>query len=80
MSLSIRAQKLIDEFRLLPTNEREQTLLELAALTDEDASAAPLHPEWHDELVRRVRSVKDGTAELHDWADVEREADEIIKS
>ncbi len=37
------------------------------------------HPEWHDELARRVRSVKDGTAILHDRQDVERELDEIIK-
>ena len=27
----------------------------------------------------RVRSVKDGAAVLHDWQDVERELDEIIK-
>jgi hypothetical protein len=78
MPLSSRALKLIDEFRALPTDERELALLELAEITDQPAQ--PLHPEWHYELVRRVRSVKDGTAVLHDWADVERELDEIIKS
>ena len=37
-----------------------------------------LHPAWHDELVRRVKSLKDGSAELHDWEDVKRELDEIV--
>ena len=80
MPLSSRALKLIDEFRALPTDEREAALLELAEITDQQAPAQLLHPEWHDELVRRVRSVQDGTAVLHDWEDVERELDEIIKT
>lgn len=79
MPLSSRALKLIDEFRSLPTDERELALVELAELTEQDSPTSSLHPEWHDELAQRVRSVKDGTAVLHDWPDVERELDEIIK-
>jgi hypothetical protein len=78
MPLSSRALKLIEEFRALPTDERELALLELAEITDQPAQ--PLHPDWHEELAHRVRSVKDGSAVLHDWEDVERELDEIIKS
>ena len=79
MTLSTRALKLIDEFRSLPTEERELTLVELAELTEQESPVQPLHPDWHEELVQRVRSVKDGTGVLHDWQDVERELDEIIK-
>jgi hypothetical protein len=33
-----------------------------------------LSKEWEEELNRRVAEVEAGTAELHDWEDVLREA------
>jgi hypothetical protein len=41
-------------------------------------SVPALHPAWHDKLVSRVKSLKDGSAELYDWEDVKRELDEIV--
>jgi len=70
--MSSRAHKIIEEFFSLPEEEQAE-VLEAIVPVDE-----AIDPELHAELERRVRSLKDGTAVLHDWEDVERELEEII--
>jgi hypothetical protein len=70
--MSSRAHKLIEEFFALPANDQAEVLEAIVPPQVE------LDPEFRAELERRVRSLKDGTAVLHDWEDVERELDEIV--
>jgi hypothetical protein len=69
--MSSRAHKLIEEFFALAQDEQAE-VLEAIVPTEE------LEPEFRAELERRVRSLRDGTAVLHDWDDVARELDEIV--
>jgi hypothetical protein len=34
---------------------------------------------WDAEIASRLERLKDGQAELHDWDDVEREADAVLE-
>jgi hypothetical protein len=70
--MSSRAHKLIEEFFALPEEEQAEVL-------DAISPGAPMEPEFVDELKRRVRSIQDGTAVLHDHADVRRDFMHIIK-
>jgi len=45
-----------------------------AELHGSDSDDFELSKEWEEELNRRVAEVEAGTAELHDWEDVLREA------
>jgi hypothetical protein len=70
--MSSRAHKLIEEFFALPEDEQVQVL-------DAIVPAEELDPEFVEELKRRVRSIQDGTAVLHDHEDVRREFMQILK-
>jgi hypothetical protein len=75
MSPSVR--RLLDEAKKLPKEDRDLLRAELDGLDDE-ASEQEVDAAWDDEIARRVQSIKDGTATLHDWDNVEREADRIV--
>ncbi len=77
---------------LAPSPEAEQALQAISKLTERDrqwifeqiearetVDSSDLSPEWRDTLERRVRSLQDGSAELHDLADVEREAERLLE-
>ena len=66
--MSPRARKWIEEFFALPLNEQADVLEAIMRAKD-------LGSELGAELERRVRILRDGTALVHDWADVEREPD-----
>jgi uncharacterized coiled-coil DUF342 family protein len=77
--MSPRLAELLREIKQLPKEERDELRAELDELDSDAQDGAPaLHPAWRDELVRRIKSLKDGSAELHDWEDVKRELDEIV--
>lgn len=77
--MSPRVAELLREIKQLPKEERDALRAELDELDSDAQSDAPaLHPAWRDELASRIRSLKDGSAELHDWEDVKRELDEIV--
>jgi hypothetical protein len=76
--MSPRIAELLHEIKQLPKEERDVLRAELDELDSAEDSAPALHPDWHDELARRVKSLKDGSAELYDWEDVKRELDEIV--
>lgn len=76
--MSSPVRKLLDEAQKLPKEDRAL----LRAGLDELEGEVPQHEvdaAWEDEIARRLRSIKDGYAVLHDWDDVEREADRIIE-
>jgi uncharacterized coiled-coil DUF342 family protein len=77
-SMSPRIAELLHEIKQLPKEERDEIRAELDELDSAEDSVPSLHSAWHDELVSRIKSLKDGSAELHDWEDVKRELDEIV--
>jgi hypothetical protein len=73
-----RARKVLEEALSLPEEDR----LLIAAELRESADASPpaeVEEAWRDEVVRRLKSIEDGTAILHEWEDVERELLELVK-
>lgn len=76
--MSSPVRKLLDEARKLPKEDRALLRAELEQL-DDDVSQQDVDAAWDEEIARRLQSLKDGTAVLHDWDDVEREADRIVE-
>lgn len=70
--MSSRAHKLIEEFFALPENEQAEVLDAIVPQDDD------MDPALVEELSRRVRSIQDGTAVLHDHEDVRREFMKIL--
>lgn len=64
--------------RKLPKQDRALLRTELDDL-DEPAPQEEINAAWDEEIARRLQTVKDGTAVLHDHEDVMRELDEIAK-
>jgi hypothetical protein len=61
------AQKLLDQLRALPADERQWVVSELDAEDDADDGYDPMaDPEFRAELDRRMAAVADGTAVLID--------------
>jgi hypothetical protein len=75
--MTSRALKILQEALALPEDERALLIAELRRGPMD--SPEEVEQAWHDEIVNRLKSLKDGTAVLHDWADVERELDEIVR-
>ena len=75
--MSSPVRKLLDEVKKLPKEDRALLRVELDELDDE-ASEEEVNAAWDEEIARRLQSIKDGTATLHDWDDVERQADRIV--
>ena len=76
MSSSVR--KILDEIYKLPKEQRALLRAELHGL-DEDVAQEEVDREWDDEIARRVRSIKDGTAVLHSDEPVEHRIREILE-
>lgn len=71
-------RKILDEIYKLPTDQRAFLRAELDGL-DGDVAQEDLDREWDDEIVRRVKSVQDGTAVLHSDEHVEQRIRQILK-
>ncbi len=76
--MSSPVRKFLDEARKLPKEDRALLRAGLDELDDE-APEDEVDAAWTEEIGRRLQSLKDGTAVLHDWEDVEREADRILE-
>lgn len=76
MSSPIR--KILDEAQKLPKQDRALLRAELEEL-DDDVPQDEVDAAWEGEIEKRLQGLKDGTAALHDWDDVEREADRILE-
>jgi hypothetical protein len=77
--MSSRARKILEEALTLPEEDRLLIAAELRGSIDA-AQPEEVEEAWRDEVVRRLKSIEDGTAILHEWDDVERELLDIVKS
>lgn len=66
------------EMEALAPEERDVLRAKLDEL-DDDVPQEEIDAAWEQEILRRLQSVKDGTAVLHDHDDVMRELDEIVQ-
>jgi len=73
--MSSRAHKIIEEFFTLPESEQAEVLQAIVPKGDD----GEMDPALVEELARRVRSIQDGTAVLHDHEDVRRDFMKILK-
>lgn len=71
--MSSRARKILEEALSLPEEERLLIVTELQNSLEPAATPEEIEAAWRDEIVRRVRSIEDGTAVLHDGDAVLRE-------
>ena len=76
--MSSPVQKILDEIYKLPKEQRALVRAELDSL-DEDVVQEDVDREWDDEIARRVRSTKDGTAVLHSDEHVEQRIRQILE-
>ncbi len=61
--MSPNAQRLLDEARQLPPDEREW-LAECLLIKDQSASAAEIESAWGDEIKRRLDEIDSGTVQM----------------
>jgi putative addiction module component (TIGR02574 family) len=78
--MSSRARKILEEALSLPEEDRLLIAAELRGSVDASSPPEEVEEAWRDEVVRRLKSIEDGSAVLHEWEDVERELLDIVKS
>lgn len=66
------AEKALQVIRRL--SERDQTWIYEQIESMQTLKAEDLSPEWQAELANRIQALQDGTVELYDLDEVEREA------
>jgi putative addiction module component (TIGR02574 family) len=75
--MPLRADLLVKEAIILPYSERaklvDTLLTTLDPVTEDDCDTA-----WFAEIGRREQSLADGTAKLHSWDDIKRQARERV--
>jgi hypothetical protein len=70
--------RMLTEMEALAPEERDVLRAKLDEL-DDDTPQEEIDAAWEQEIARRLQSIKDGTAVLHDHDDVMRELDEIVR-
>ena len=70
--------RMLTEMEALAPEERDVLRAKLDEL-DDDTPSEEIDAAWEQEIGRRLQSIKDGTAVLHDHDDVMRELDEIAR-
>jgi hypothetical protein len=70
--------RMLTEMEALAPDERDVLRAKLDELDDE-APQEEIDAVWEQEILRRVQTIKDGTAVLHDHDDVMREIEEIVR-
>lgn len=75
--MPLNADVLVKEASGLPYAERAKLvdvlLTTLDPITEDDCDVA-----WFDEIASREQSIADGTAQIHSWDDVKRQARERV--
>ncbi len=75
--MSSPAERIIDEALALPNEERRTVVERLTqSLVDDDA----VDPAWRDEILRRLATLRDGSATLESWDEVRRRGREALAS
>ena len=77
--MSIRARKVIEDALTLPKDELVRVVAELQDRVEQMDSSDDVDAAWQDELVARLRSIKDGSAVLDDGARVDAELSELLE-
>ena len=77
--MTSRARKIIDDALALPKDELVGIVAELQQRVEATDSQQDTDAAWRDEVARRVRSIKDGSAVLFDGDQVDRELSEILE-
>lgn len=77
--MTSRARKILEEALALPEEDRVYLVEALQESIEHVESQEEVDAAWREEIVRRVRSIKDGTAVLHKLEDVERELSQILE-
>lgn len=67
--MSPNAQRLLDEIRQLPPNEREW-LIESALIEDDGLSAAEVESAWDGEIKSRLHEIDSGAVDMIPLEDV----------
>ena len=67
--MNVDAEKLLNAVLALPADDRE-AIAELLLLSLDKRDANEIELAWEEEIKRRVREVKDGTATLVPWEQV----------
>ena len=78
--MSSRTRKILEEALSLPKEDWLLIAAELRGSVDASSSPEDVEEAWRDEAVRRLKSIEDGTAVLHEWDQVERELLDVVKS
>jgi putative addiction module component (TIGR02574 family) len=76
--MSSRARKILQEALGLP--EEDRLLIAAELRNSADAPPEEVEEAWRAEVMRRLKSIEDGTAVLHEWEDVERELLDIVET
>jgi Putative addiction module component len=79
LRMSSRARRIIEEALALPKDELVRLVAELQEQVESSDSPAEIQAAWRDELVKRVRSIGDGSAVLHDGDEVDAELAKILE-
>jgi putative addiction module component (TIGR02574 family) len=79
LCMTSRARKILEEALTLPEEDRLYLAEALQESVETVESQEEVDAAWRQEIVRRVRSIKDGSAVLHSLDDVERELSQILE-
>ena len=78
--MSSRARQILEDALELPEEDRLLIAAELKQSVGNSGSPENVEAAWREEVGRRLRSLEDGSAVLHDWDDVERELLDIVRN
>jgi hypothetical protein len=76
--MSEAVRKLLDEIDQLPAEDRALLRAELRVSDEFLGTPQEIAQAWQHELYQGLREVRDGTAQLDDWDDVEQELSRLV--
>ncbi|MGB5811191.1 MAG: addiction module protein [Polyangiales bacterium] len=76
--MSWPVEKILEEAFKLDAKDRALVVAELSS-SEGIATPEEVEATWREEIARRVKSLEDGTAALHDWDEVNEEISSILK-
>jgi len=77
--MSARARKVIEDALTLPKDELVRVVAELQDRVEETDSTDDVDTAWQDEIVARLRSIKDGSAVLYEGDQVDAELSRVLE-